>query len=476
MRSSIRDAKVYYPLVGKKRSKGSALRLFRAALMSLFVVASGAAPTAHDIPNDVTVQALLKPEGQRLRLLVRVPLQAMRDMDYPKPAGTTNTDLLDLARADSTLRDAATLWVSDYLDLYENGDKLPAPRVVSVRAELQSDKSFASYDEAMARFAAPLPSVESEFFWSQGLLDVLFEYPIHSDRSRFSIDPRLARLGIRTLTVLRFLPPGAAVQGFEFLGDPGLVQLDPTWSRVARQFAARGFRQILGGAGVLLLLVGLVMPFRRFRPLAAVVTAFAAAHSITLIASAYNVAPDQLWFPPLVDTLLAAAIVYLAVENIVLTNDQKKPQRVFSSSALKRRWLVTFGFGLVYGFGFGFALRPALQFAGTHQLTSVLSFNIGIEAGVLLVLVLLAPALNLLFRFAVTERLGTIILSALIAHTAWHATGDRWALLRRFTFEWPAMDAAFLAASLRGAMLLVAAAALYWVVFGLLGPTRNSEL
>jgi hypothetical protein len=141
---------------------------------------------------------------------------------------------------------------------------------------------------------------------------------------------------------------------------------------------------------------------------------------------------------------------------------------------LKRRWLVTFAFGLVYGFGFAFALRPALQFAGTHQLTAVLSFNIGIEAAVLLVLALLAPALNLLFRFAVTERLGTIILSALIAHTAWHATGDRWALLRRFTFEWPAMDAAFLAAALRVAMLLVAAAAFYWITFGLRGRHSDS--
>jgi hypothetical protein len=465
---------------------------FPAALLALVVCAGGARLAAHDIPNDVTVQALLKPEGPRLRLLVRVPLQAMRDMDYPKPAGATNTDLLDLARADSTLRDAATLWVSDYLDLYEDGEKLPAPLVVSVRAELQSDKSFASYDEAIARLAAPVSPAQTEFFWSQGLLDVLFEYPIHSDRSRFSIEPRLARLGIRTLTVLRFLPPGGGVQGFEFLGDPGLVQLDPTRSQAARQFLARGFRQILGGTGALLFLVCLVIPFRRFQPLAAVVTAFAAAHSITLIASAYNLAPDQLWFPPLVDTLLAAAIVYLAVENLVMTNqmEPRRPQspqsQIFSAvsapsavpsdSWLKRRWLVTFGFGLVYGFGFAFALRPALQFAGTHRLTSVLSFNIGIEAGLLLALALLVPALDLLFRFAVTERLGTIILSALIAHTAWHATGDRWALLRRFTFEWPAMDAAFLAAALRGAMLLVAAAALYWLVFGVLEPPRKSEV
>jgi hypothetical protein len=182
--------------------------MIRAALMAaLFAALWVAVPGAHDIPADVTVQALVKPEGQRLQVLVRAPLQAMRDMDYPKPRDTTNTDLLDLARGEATLRDAATLWISDYLDLYENGDVLPAPRVVSVRAALQSDKSFASYDEAIAHLTSPGLPVETEFFWSQGLLDVLFEYPIHSDQSRFSIRPRLARLGIRTLTVLRFLPP-----------------------------------------------------------------------------------------------------------------------------------------------------------------------------------------------------------------------------------------------------------------------------
>ncbi len=506
MRSSIRDAKVYYPLVEKNRSQGPRLRAqgrvrraigpppaaLLVALVALVWLA-GASLSGHDIPNDVTVQALLKPDGQFLRLLVRVPLQAMRDMDYPKPAGATNTDLLDLARADSTLRDAATLWVSDYLDLYENGAKLPSPRVASVRAELQSDKSFASYDEAMARLVAPIAPAQTEFFWSQGLLDVLFEYPIHSDQSRFSIEPRLARLGLRTLTVLRFLPPGGAVQAFEFQGDPGLVQLDPTWSQAARQFVARGFRQTLGGSGMLLFVACLVIPFRRGPSLAALMTAFVTAHSIALIASAYALAPDQLWFPPLVDTLLAAAIVYLAVENLVLANVQKEPQRpqrpqsqdisaisansaVFSLSALRRRWLATFGFGLFYGFGFSFVLRPALQFAGTHQLISVLSFNLGIELALLLVLVLLVPALNLLFRFAVSERLGTIILSALIAHTAWHETADRWELLRRFTFEWPPIDASFFAAALRWAMLLVAAAALYWVVFGLIRPPSKSEV
>jgi hypothetical protein len=288
--------------------------------------------------------------------------------------------------------------------------------------------------------------------------------------------------------VLRFLPPGSPVQAFEFQGDPGLVQLDPSWPQAARQFVARGFRQTLGGSGTLLFVACLVIPFRRWRSLAALMTAFVTAQSIALIASAYTLAPDQLWFPPLVDTLLAAAIVYLAMENMVITNqmEPRSPQsEIFSAVSdsavpsdawLKRRWLATFGFGLAYGFGFAFALRPALQFAGTHQLTSVLSFNLGIELALLLVVAFLVPALSLLFRFAVSERLGTIILSALIAHTAWHATGERWEVLRRFTFEWPPIDASFLAAALRWVMLLVAAAALYWVVFGLLRPPRKSEI
>ena len=136
--------------------------------------------------------------------------------------------------------------------------------------------------------------------------------------------------------------------------------------------------------------------------------------------------------------------------------------------ALKRRWLVTFGFGLVHGFGFSFALRQTLQFAGSHLLTSLLSFNLGVELGQLLVLVLLIPALDLLFRYVVPERMGTIMLSALVAHTSWHWTTERWEALRQFRFQWPVVDAAFLAGAMRWMMLLVVAAGLYWLVFGVL--------
>jgi len=436
----------------------------RAALTALLVVCWSALPRGHDIPNDVTVQTYVKPEGQRLRLLVRVPLAAMRDMDYPRPRGTTRGDLMDVGRAEPTLRDASTLWISDFIDLYENDVRLGKPVVASVRAALPSDRSFTSYDEALAHVTGPPLPGDTEYVWSQGLLDVLFEYSIQSDQARFSIEPRLGRLGIRTLTVMRFLPPGGAVRAFEFYGEPGLVRLDPSWHQAAWQFVSLGFSHILDGTDHLLFLFCLVIPFRRFASLIAVITSFTVAHSITLIASAYNLAPDALWFPPLIETLIATSIVYMALENIV-------------SPQLKRRWLITFGFGLVHGFGFSFALRQTLQFAGSHLLTSLLSFNIGVELGQLLVLVLLIPALDFAFRSIVAERMGTIILSAIGAHTAWHWMTERYAVLRQFRFTWPVIDAAFLASAMRWAMLAVIAAGLYWVVFGVLraGKGRTSD-
>ena len=57
-----------------------------------------------------------------------------------------------------------------------------------------------------------------------------------------------------------------------------------------------------------------------------------------------------------------------------------------------------------------------------------------------------------------------------------HWTGERWELLRKFSFTRPAIDAAFLAGALRWAMLLVVAAGLYWLVFGVVRPARKSEI
>jgi len=135
-------------------------------------------------------------------------------------------------------------------------------------------------------------------------------------------------------------------------------------------------------------------------------------------------------------------------------------------SNVGRRWIITFGFGLVHGFAFSFALRETLQFAGSHLLTSLLSFNLGVELGQLLVLVVLVPVLANLFRFVVAERLGTIILSLLVGHTAWHWMTERADRLSQF--PWPVLDASQLAAAIRWLMLLLVLAGLAWVIRGVL--------
>ncbi len=359
------------------------------------------------------------------------------------------------------MRDAVRLFIIDYLTVYENDRQLPNPEIGAVMATLPSDPSFSSFDLALAHVTGPRLPQDTEFATAQGLMDVLLEYPIESDRSRFSIHPSFRRLGVEVLTVLRFITPDGAERALSLHNDPGVVHLDPRWTQAVWLFIVEGFFHILDGIDHLLFLFCLVIPFRR-PARSIIVTSFTVAHSITLIASAYGVAPDVGWFPPLVETLIATSIVYMALENIV-------------APGLRRRWMITFGFGLVHGFGFSFALRETLQLAGSHVLTSLLAFNVGVEIGQLVVLAAMIPVLELLFRFGVAERIGTILLSAFVAHTGWHWLTERGQQLMRYQFQLPAFDASFFLMVVRWLIVLTIAAAAAWLISGLVGRGQAAE-
>jgi hypothetical protein len=419
------------------------IRVLGALFLSLPVAAA-----AHEIPRDVTAQLWVQPQGQHLYLLVRVPLKAMRDINFPQ-----NSDgFLDLARSTPLLPGAARLWVSDFIEIYENKNLLHKPQVTATRISLPSDRSFESYQEAFWNLNGPALPETIRVAWDQTFLDSLFDFPIQSQFSKFSIHPGLARLGLRVLIALRFLPPSGNIRAFEFVGDPGIVQLDPTWHQAAFRFVDLGFLHIVSGTDHVLFLFCLVIPFRRLGALIPIVTAFTVAHSITLFASAYHLAPDFLWFPPLIETLIAASIVYMALENIL------------GAGNLQRRWMMAFGFGLVHGFGFSFALREAMQFAGSHLLASLLAFNVGVEFGQLLLLILLISALQWFLRAAAAERTTVIVLSAIVAHTGWHWMLDRWFLLTQYRIAWPVLDATFLAEVLRLLLIALLLAGLLWLM------------
>ena len=433
----------------------SSKALSRLAVAVALLIALAPGIRAHEVPNEVTVFGFVRPQGPTLTLLLRVPMKSLRDIDVP----TLANGFLDFFRIDRALNDAAALWLRDYIELYENGQRLAAPKTAASRVSLPSDRSFDSFEAALANVVTgPRLDQSTEIYWEQGMLDVVFEYPIGSDQSDFAIRPGLSRLGLQVNVVLRFQQPGKPERAFDIHADTGIVHLDPRWHQAFFLFTREGFFHILDGVDHLLFLLCLVIPFRQWRPLIIVVSSFTIAHSVTLIASAFGMAPASLWFPPLIETLIAISIVYMAFENIAGAN-------------LQRRWMVTFGFGLIHGFGFSFLLRERLQFAGSHLVTSLLAFNVGVELGQLFVLALTIPALALLFRFVVAERMGTILMSALVAHTAWHWATDRGTVLLSYPF--PEFTLADVAAAMRLAMVVVAAAALMWLISLWIGSPRT---
>jgi hypothetical protein len=412
-------------------------------LLALLFAAMATPLGAHEVPARVTVRAWISPEPGILRVIVRVPLEAMRDIAFP----LRGAEYLDLAAVGPLLDDAARLWVVGAAGLEQDGRPLEG-RILATRISLPADGAFASYETALAHLGAP-PLRDIDLPWRQALIDVLIEAPITSDAADFSITPGFAHLGLTTTTILHFRTPDGAVRVYQFTGDPGTVQLDPRWHHAALTFVRLGFDHILAGLDHLLFLLCLVLPLRRLAPLIGVVTSFTVAHSITLIASAFGFAPGGAWFPPLVETLIALSIVYMAFENIV-------------GARVRSRGALAFGFGLVHGFGFSFALRESLQLAGGHLVTSLLAFNVGVELGQVAVLLIAVPALTLLFRRVVQERIGSILISALIAHSAWHWMTERGAALRAVPFDWPALDVALAAAAARALLLALVAAAALW--------------
>ena len=109
------------------------------------------------------------------------------------------------------------------------------------------------------------------------------------------------------------------------------------------------------------------------------------------------------------------------------------------------------------------------------MVTSLLSFNLGVELGQILVLVLLVPALSGLFRVVVAERMGTILLSALVAHTSWHWMSERAGLLSRYRIVPAIFDGDQLGSSLPWLLLLLILAALARQGLRTLRSRRDSD-
>jgi hydrogenase/urease accessory protein HupE len=181
---------------------------------------------------------------------------------------------------------------------------------------------------------------------------------------------------------------------------------------VVRRFLPAGVHHILIGPDHLLFLVGLLLLGGSIRQLACMVTAFTAAHSLTL-----SMAALALVTPParIVEPAIALSIVYVGVDNLLVKDGRDL-----------RAW-IALGFGLVHGFGFASVLRE-MDLPRRALGWSLFSFNFGVEIGQLMVVLAVASALAVVR--ARSERAGRRL--AVVGSLVVAAAGSFWFVQRVF--------------------------------------------
>ena len=359
------------------------------------IVANGA-----DLPSEIVLQGFLKPEGNRVRLLIRVPLVLLSNFALPQ----RGPGYLDLARISDRLNDAAQA-TGRQIEISDNGAPL-IPMVRAARISVLSDRSFGSYDAALSSLEGPRLPVDTELFWNQGFFDAELEYPLHSADAHLSIRANVApEIERRVKLRLRFLPATAPPRTYEIASGSGWISLDPTAFEAAWLSFKGGFADSFA-LDRLAFLLCLIAPFRHLRSLLAIVVVMAGMQALTLTATGARWFVETPWLQPLADTSLAAAVLLLAIGNL-------------GAPSLRRRWFAAALIAALSGFAIGPLFVDRWQFAGAHAVVAAISYNAGIVAGAVVILIASLIVLRVLFAWVLGAPLGVIVLSALLGLVAW---------------------------------------------------------
>lgn len=194
-----------------------------------------------------------------------------------------------------------------------------------------------------------------------------------------------------TDALVRVAPLGRPVQAARLTHDAptALVEAAPAQMQVAKTYFVLGIEHILFGYDHLLFVVSLVLLLSGGWTVARTVTAFTLAHSITLV----GVTLGYLSLPQApVEAVIALSIAFLAVEIV---------KQVPGAPRLSERipWAVAFLFGLLHGFGFAGALKE-IGLPESDVPTALLTFNLGVEAGQLMIVAAAFALLAILHRLA----------------------------------------------------------------------------
>lgn len=200
----------------------------------------------------------------------------------------------------------------------------------------------------------------------------------HFSASQYDVLVRVAPLG-QPVQVMRLTPSTPMAE----------IWATPDRLQVARTYFVTGVQHILSGYDHLLFVVALVLLINGFFAVVKAITAFTIAHSITLVGTTLGVIglPQR----P-VEAVIALSIMFLAVEIV-----KRRPGKPRLSERLP--WAVAFVFGLLHGFGFAGALKE-IGLPESDIAVALLTFNLGVEAGQLAIVLATLAAFAVVARYA----------------------------------------------------------------------------
>ncbi len=306
-------------------------------------------------------------DEHQVRWLLRLPVP---ELDLLLNLDRNHDGIVDAAELQEG-NHAIDLYISSKVMVYHEGQPLPA---TNTDPKLWTDSQGNPFVEVTRTFSAP---------------DVaLTRLRLHCDLLREVV------AGHQTLAKIT---AGGRTVDFVFAnGQDDEVRDQSSRGAAFLQFVRMGILHIFTGYDHIAFLLGVVLIGGSFGTILKIVTSFTIAHSITLALAALNIVhlPSRL-----VESGIALSIMYIALENIFF----KK---------FDRRWMVTFFFGLVHGFGFASALQE-VHLTGSMLATALFSFNFGVELGQVCIVALMLPALwylkNYKFHDVVVRAVSTTI-------------------------------------------------------------------
>lgn len=412
------------------RLRGWSRSLLPAAAVVVLVLASVSAG-AHFLLN-LNVRILhIEHLSDGLRVYLRTPMPYLvadkvgpaQDGGLPEPAPfTTNANedgrvvhYVDLAEVAGDPLAVGQLAEDGFV--FESAGMRLRGAVEDVRIyRVGTEPGFATLDEARAAFSpsAPPPDIQPPLYVGDAVLDVVLRYtpgtPVSSYSVASTLDPGLPDQENTANLILDYGPGEPRVyRSRGLLRDPVEVTRS-TWSAIAT-FIWEGVRHILEGVDHVLFVVCLVIGATALRSLVWRVTGFTLGHSVTLALGFFGYVPRGDWFVPTVETGIAVSIIYAAAIAVWPRRERTNSER--------QMFVVTCAIGLLHGLGFSFVLKNILQIDSPNIWQSLLTFNVGVEIGQLLIVLAVWPLLLLLrrinLRLADFARVGAATACAAIA-------------------------------------------------------------